>query len=102
MRAKKGMTLTVNHRFSFSKTRITLILPACFPIRRARPTFITKWSSPLPSNPAVGYAILSIYFEQAAGDTILIGTPAGVGAINTGDVMIASFGGLGQLMVKVV
>lgn len=45
---------------------------------------------------------LSDYFELAAGDVILSGTPSGVGAIEKGDTMEASIAGLGTLTVKVV
>jgi fumarylpyruvate hydrolase len=45
---------------------------------------------------------LSDYFELAAGDVIMSGTPAGVGPIRRGDKMEASVEGLGVLLVKVV
>ena len=45
---------------------------------------------------------LSEYFELAAGDVIMSGTPAGVGPIQRGDVMIMSVDGLGSMEVKVV
>ncbi|MFB0994004.1 MAG: fumarylacetoacetate hydrolase family protein, partial [Paracoccaceae bacterium] len=45
---------------------------------------------------------LSEYFELAAGDVIMSGTPSGVGAIVRGDVMEGSVTGLSQLKVKVV
>jgi len=45
---------------------------------------------------------LSDYFELAAGDVIMSGTPAGVGAVERGDTMVASIEGLGTLTVKVV
>lgn len=45
---------------------------------------------------------LSEYFELAAGDVIMSGTPAGVGPIQRGDVMIMSVDGLGSLEVTVV
>ena len=45
---------------------------------------------------------LSDYFELAAGDVILSGTPAGVAAVEKGDVMAVSIEGLGVLEVKVV
>ncbi|MEZ5826502.1 MAG: fumarylacetoacetate hydrolase family protein [Geminicoccaceae bacterium] len=47
-------------------------------------------------------AYLSEYFELAAGDVILSGTPAGVGAVVRGDVMKASVEGLGSIEVRVV
>ena len=45
---------------------------------------------------------LSEYFEVQAGDVIMSGTPAGVGAVVRGDVMEATIDGLGSLTVKVV
>ncbi len=45
---------------------------------------------------------LSDYFELAAGDVILSGTPAGVAAVERGDVMRISIDGLGAMDVKVV
>jgi len=45
---------------------------------------------------------LSEYFELAAGDVILSGTPAGVGPVVRGDVMQASIEGIGTLTVTVV
>jgi fumarylpyruvate hydrolase len=45
---------------------------------------------------------LSEYFELAAGDVILSGTPAGVGPVSRGDTMEVSVEGLGTLTVKVV
>ena len=47
-------------------------------------------------------AFLSEYFELAAGDVILSGTPAGVGAVAVGDRMEAEVEGLGRLSVDVV
>lgn len=47
-------------------------------------------------------ACLSRYFELAPGDVILSGTPAGVGAVERGDVMEISVEGLGSMAVKVV
>ena len=47
-------------------------------------------------------AYLSDYFELAAGDVILSGTPAGVGPVERGDVMEVSIEGLDTLTVKVV
>ncbi|MEM9637980.1 MAG: fumarylacetoacetate hydrolase family protein, partial [Pseudomonadota bacterium] len=46
-------------------------------------------------------AYLSEYFELAAGDVILSGTPAGVGPVNKGDVMDLSIAGLGEMTIKV-
>jgi fumarylpyruvate hydrolase len=45
---------------------------------------------------------LSDYFELAAGDIIMTGTPAGVGAVVAGDVMEGEVGGVGSISVKVV
>ncbi|MFK7997033.1 MAG: fumarylacetoacetate hydrolase family protein [Granulosicoccus sp.] len=45
---------------------------------------------------------LSDYFEMAAGDVILSGTPSGVGPIVKGDVMEVSVEGLGSMRVPVV
>lgn len=45
---------------------------------------------------------LSDYFELAAGDVILSGTPAGVGPIVKGDVMEISVAGLGSMSIPVV
>lgn len=44
---------------------------------------------------------LSEYFELAAGDVILSGTPAGVGPIGQGDVMELTVEGLGSMTVHV-
>ena len=45
---------------------------------------------------------LSEYFELAAGDVIMSGTPAGVAAVARGDLMEMSVEGLGSATVKVV
>ena len=45
---------------------------------------------------------LSEYFELAAGDVILSGTPAGVGPVAVGDTMELTIEGLGSLTVRVV
>jgi fumarylpyruvate hydrolase len=47
-------------------------------------------------------ATLSDYFELVPGDLIMTGTPAGVGAIRPGDVMLARVDGVGEITVKVV
>lgn len=44
---------------------------------------------------------LSEYFELAAGDVILSGTPSGVGPVNPGDEMALAVDKLGSLTVKV-
>lgn len=45
---------------------------------------------------------LSEYFELAAGDVILSGTPSGVGPVSKGDVMELFTEGLGSMTVRVV
>ncbi|MGI9393729.1 MAG: fumarylacetoacetate hydrolase family protein, partial [Boseongicola sp.] len=45
---------------------------------------------------------LSEYFELAAGDVILSGTPAGVGPIAKGDVMKIAADGLGSVEFAVI
>lgn len=45
---------------------------------------------------------LSDYFELAAGDVIMSGTPSGVGPIAKGDVMEMSVDGLGSMQVSVI
>lgn len=45
---------------------------------------------------------LSDYFELAAGDVIMSGTPSGVGPISKGDVMELSVEGLGSMTIPVV
>lgn len=45
---------------------------------------------------------LSDYFELAAGDVIMTGTPSGVGPVVQGDVMEVHVEGVGDLTVKVV
>jgi len=45
---------------------------------------------------------LSKYYELAAGDIIMTGTPAGVGPINKGDIMTGAIEGLGEFTVNVV
>jgi len=45
---------------------------------------------------------LSDYFELAAGDVIMSGTPAGVGPVSRGDTIAVSISGLRSLTVKVV
>ena len=46
-------------------------------------------------------SILSEYYELAAGDIIMTGTPAGVGPVQRGDIMQGSIEGLGELTVTV-
>ena len=45
---------------------------------------------------------LSRFYDIAAGDLIMSGTPAGVGAIQRGDVLVGSIENLGSLRVTVV
>ena len=45
---------------------------------------------------------LSEYFELAAGDVIMSGTPSGVAAVERGDTMVLTIEGLGSLEVNVV
>lgn len=47
-------------------------------------------------------AHLSTIFELKAGDLIMTGTPAGVGAVNRGDVMEGYCEGIGSITAKVV
>jgi fumarylpyruvate hydrolase len=44
---------------------------------------------------------LSTYYELAPGDVIMTGTPAGVDAVQCGDVLLAKIDGLGELKVTV-
>jgi fumarylpyruvate hydrolase len=45
---------------------------------------------------------LSDYFELAAGDVIMSGTPSGVGPVERGDTMEIAVEGLGSMSVKVI
>ena len=45
---------------------------------------------------------LSDYFELAAGDVILSGTPSGVAAVERGDEMVLEVEGLGAMTVRVI
>jgi len=45
---------------------------------------------------------LSEYYEIAAGDLIMTGTPAGVGPVVRGDVMVGAVEGVGEFVVTVV
>lgn len=47
-------------------------------------------------------AELSTYYTLQAGDIIFTGTPAGVGAVNRGDVVVASIEGVGRLEFTMV
>ena len=46
-------------------------------------------------------AFLSQHYRLEAGDLIMTGTPAGVGAAKPGDELIAAIDGLGELRVKI-
>ena len=47
-------------------------------------------------------AYLSRLFTLQPGDLIFSGTPAGVGAVERGDRMLARIGGLGEIAVTVL
>ncbi|HUL94248.1 MAG TPA: fumarylacetoacetate hydrolase family protein [Burkholderiales bacterium] len=47
-------------------------------------------------------AFLSQYYTLEAGDLIMTGTPAGVGAAKAGDELLAGIEGLGELQVKIL
>ncbi len=47
-------------------------------------------------------AKLSELFQLGAGDVILTGTPAGVGSVQRGDLMLATIDGLPELTVRVI
>ena len=47
-------------------------------------------------------AFLSQYYTLEAGDLIMTGTPAGVGAAKPGDELVASIAGLGELRVSIL
>jgi fumarylpyruvate hydrolase len=51
---------------------------------------------------AQGINILSQYYELAAGDIILTGTPAGIGLVEKGDVINCGVDGLGEIEVTVI
>ncbi len=54
-----------------------------------------RWSVP------EGIAILSQYYELAAGDLIMTGTPENIGLVKKGDVMRVGIDGLGEIEVAV-
>ena len=46
-------------------------------------------------------SILSQYYELAAGDIIMTGTPAGIGLVAKGDVIRCGIAGLGEIEVLI-
>jgi fumarylpyruvate hydrolase len=48
-----------------------------------------------------GISILSQYYELAAGDIIMSGTPEGIGLVEKGDVIRVGIEGLGEIEVEV-
>jgi fumarylpyruvate hydrolase len=50
---------------------------------------------------AEGIAILSQYYELAAGDIIMTGTPAGIGLVEKGDLIKCGIDGLGEIAVLI-
>ena len=54
-----------------------------------------RWSVP------EGISILSQYYELAAGDIIMTGTPENIGLVTKGDVMNIGIDGLGEIEVRV-
>ena len=57
---------------------------------------LQRWSVPQ------AIAILSQYYELAAGDIIMSGTPEGIGLVNRGDLIRCGIDGLGEIAVRVV
>lgn len=53
-------------------------------------------------NLAETISILSTYYALQPGDLIFSGTPAGVAAVERGDLLVGAIGGLGELKVKIV
>jgi fumarylpyruvate hydrolase len=49
-----------------------------------------------------GIAILSQYYELAAGDIIMTGTPAGIGLVEKGDVINCGIDGVGEIEVTII
>ena len=56
---------------------------------------LMRWSVPEAIN------ILSQYYELAAGDIIMTGTPEGVDLVNRGDVIRCGVEGLGEIDVQI-
>ena len=57
---------------------------------------LQRWSVP------EGISILSQYYELAAGDIIMTGTPAGIGLVVKGDKIRVGIEGLGEIDVEVI
>tara|TARA_R110000824_G_scaffold288508_2_gene476475 strand:+ start:43279 stop:44094 length:816 start_codon:yes stop_codon:yes gene_type:complete len=57
---------------------------------------LQRWSVPQ------GIAILSQYYELAAGDIIMSGTPEGIGLVERGDLIRCGIDGLGEIEVRVI
>ena len=57
---------------------------------------LQRWSVP------EGINILSQYYELAAGDIIMTGTPAGIGLVVKGDTIRVGIEGLGEIEVEVI
>ena len=57
---------------------------------------LQRWSVPK------AISILSQYFELAAGDVVLTGTPAGIGLVEKGDLVRAGIDGLGEIEVRII
>ncbi len=57
---------------------------------------LQRWSVPQ------AIAILSRYYELAAGDIIMTGTPAGIGLVEKGDRIEAGIDGLGEIDVRIL
>jgi fumarylpyruvate hydrolase len=65
-------------------------------IRQDSDLSMQRWSVP------EAISILSRYYELAAGDIILTGTPENVGLVVRGDVIRAGIDGLGEIEVAVI
>ncbi len=51
---------------------------------------------------AEGIAVLSRYYELAAGDIVMTGTPAGIGLVQRGDVITTGIEGVNEIEVSIV
>ena len=88
----------------FHDMRITLDPSVESKIKTTAPSRIVRFTlnvTNFGNVPDLIISILSEYFELAAGDIILTGTPAGVGAVRPGDSMRAIIEGLGELGITV-